>query len=269
MSDSQYEFTVPNYDLAKTVECGQFFRWDKLENQDGYRLVSGDSMCIARKIGDKLCIFAVNEPNAGYWRNFFGIDFFNEQYSKLEFIMNSTPYLRQVWEVSRGTWLLNQNAWEVLLWGLISQRNNIPRIKQCVSYLCKNFGKKFDGYFGYPNPSKIVESNLTYASLGYRERYVRGAARQVSDHSFKLELLTPDRVSMKTALQHLMRLEGVGIKVSSCIALYGLGHTDAFPVDIWIERAMDEGAITHNDIESYGKLAGLVQLQLYYYMLHR
>ena len=108
---------------------------------------------------------------------------------------------------------------------------------------------------------------MNLCSLGYREPYLYNAAKQVRDGDLELESLLAPRVKSCDAIQQLVRLHGVGIKVAQCTALFGMGHTDLFPVDVWIERAILRQYIDYDDIAKFGEYSGLVQQYIYNYMI--
>ena len=94
-------------------------------------------------------------------------------------------------------------------------------------------------YIAYPLPDAILgmsEEQLRACKLGYRWRYVRAAALAVADGALVLPALIP--AEEEETLACLTAVPGVGVKVASCVSLFGLHHMDAFPVDVWIKRIL-------------------------------
>lgn len=276
------EYTVPatGYDLAKTMECGQYFRNIKVGNV--YLLLQGDKYCLVTQDATSLKLAIPEEPteeetnmSAVIWKEFLDVnDLSTRDMSNFLYCMNSTPFLREALDFSSGLHILHQDPWECLITFILSQRNSVERIKQCVDNICWAAGEPFDIpniglFYKFPRPEALVPSILHDSGLGYRERYVYNTAKEVASKSLVLSDLIASHASLKIAIQRLMCLNGVGHKVASCVSLFSLGHSCAWPVDIWIERAMQEANITYEDVSTFGKDAGLIQEYIYYYVTHR
>jgi len=193
--------------------------------------------------------------------------------------------MRRACEYGYGIRILKQDLWETIVSFIISQNNNIPRIKGCIENLAKLFGEKAGEYGGnqyYNIPSPEVMASLTAEDLapvrlGYRAPYLIETARQVlakggmSAVAEELaECTTPDE-----ACEYLRQFQGVGPKVASCIALFGLARLDAFPVDVWVKRVMnrlydidekDVKAMNQYAADHFGKNGGIAQQYLFYYI---
>ena len=139
-----------------------------------------------------------------------------------------------------GLRILNQPAWEALVAFILSANNNVSRIRGLVQKLLVHFGEKYDTprgeLFAYPSPERIAqcsEEELRALGMGYRDKYLIATARAVAG-GFPLEELRG--MDYDSAHARLLTLAGVGDKVADCVQLFGLGHTEAFPVDVWIAR---------------------------------
>lgn len=176
-----------------------------------------------------------------------------------------------------GLKVLNQPAWEALCAFIISANNNVKRIRLTVSLLNEKYGKavtyKGEKLYGFPSPevlSKISEEELRLEiRCGYRAKYLTETAKMIAD-GFPLESL--GNVSYEEARKRLMELPGVGGKVADCVALFGLGHREAFPVDVWVKRLMESwfsvtGTPEHirkEAVRIFGINAGLYQQALFH-----
>lgn len=264
----EFRFHPKNYSLAKTIRSGQLFRYTPI-GRGAFHLVVGNRVCNVQQQEEfgTVSVYSDNRDDMDFWRDFLAFEEPDEV--ELKWLMQRTPKLAEAYEMGRGLRILHQPAWEALVGFIISQRNNIPRIKQCVDRMCQKLGAPInleDNRF--PTPEVILPGTLADCGLGYRESYIYSVASAVKSGELDLERLhSKSGCSSIRALQELERLQGVGPKVARCVALFGLGHTDLFPVDIWIERAIRQGVMAYEDIEIFGRLSGLIQQYVYYYML--
>lgn len=149
-----------------------------------------------------------------------------------------------------GLRLLQTDAWECLLGFLTSIHDSVAAIETRMARLCRLFGEPLrttlEGFargrtHAVPGPERLARAHearlRSAASLGFRARYVRAAARAVLRGDLPLEELP--RMPYDEAHEVLLSLDGVGDKVADCVQLYGLGHLESFPVDRWVRRAME------------------------------
>lgn len=256
------------YDLVKTLTCGQLFRWYRLDERK-FKLVSQLHTCIVQQ-DEVFGPVSVYAEDLDYWYNFLSLDDKSFDFASFYDVMHSTGILAEIYNYSLGIRILNQDPWEALAGFVISQRNNIPRIMQCVERIAARLGTPVDiDHNSFPSPQVIVPFSLYDCGLGYRESYLYSVSAAIRIGEIQLDALTVESgCSSDRALQDLERLHGVGYKVACCAALYGLGHRDIFPVDVWIGRAIDRGYISYDLIKSLGNNKGLVQQYLYYFMIN-
>ena len=121
-------------------------------------------------------------------------------------------------------------------------------------------------YYTFPSAQRIAALEpgaLDVLRCGYRASYIRSAAQAVADGSLDLEaLISCDCVSARA---RLMREQGIGPKVANCVVLFGLYHLEAFPIDVWIKRALKENFPKGFDPTTLGEYAGLAQQYIFYY----
>ncbi|MBQ4101243.1 MAG: DNA-3-methyladenine glycosylase 2 family protein, partial [Oscillospiraceae bacterium] len=124
-----------------------------------------------------------------------------------------------------------------------SQNNNIKRIKGIVKSLCENFGERLSsGAYTFPSYeviAKLTPDDLAPIRSGFRAKYLIDGAKKVASGEVSFEYLKTAPID--SAREHLKQIKGVGDKVAECVLLYGLNRLDAFPIDVWIKRALDEG----------------------------
>ena len=144
-----------------------------------------------------------------------------------------------------GMRILRQEPWECLISFICSANSNIPRISANVEDMASSFGRpiSFDGIerSAFPTPARLAEAGeqrLRELRLGFRAKYVAAVARIVADGN--LDLFALREASYQEALDALTALPGVGDKVANCVLLFSLDKLEAFPVDVWIDRALRE-----------------------------
>lgn len=187
-------------------------------------------------------------------------------YELYQSCMTNDPFLVDAIKAGGGIRMLWQDLWEMVVTFVISQRNNIPRIRSAVETLCREFGTplgEVDGkiVYGFPTAEQLRGADLSCASLGYREKYIRALCDVEPDFWQRL-MSQKDDEAKKT----LLSLTGVGEKVANCIMLFGLHRMNSYPMDVWINRLIDDVYGGKFDSSVYEGFAGYVQqLQFYYY----
>lgn len=258
-----YVLCPDGLDLPHTLDCGQAFRWE--ENGNGiWRGAACGKYLELEKAADGTVIFYNTSPADfnGVWRKYFDLD---RDYGKINEIFSENETLKKAAEYSYGIRILNQNPWETLCSFIISQNNNIKRIKGIISRLCESFGENKNGWYDFPSAEKIASLTLDDLSVlrsGFRAKYILDAAQKVSGGEIDLEGLK--KLSTDEAREQLIKIKGVGPKVADCAILFSLCHIDAFPKDVWIKRAMTVlfGGELPENAKPY---AGIAQQYIFFY----
>ena len=265
--DGYVEF-IPedDFDLPRIFECGQCFRWNADENGVYTGVAFGRAAKIRRE-GDKVIISGSVQDFEDIWREYLDLD---RNYAEIRRGLCIDDYMRSASEFGAGIRLLKQDKWEALCSFIISQCNNIPRIKKIVETLCRTFGDEiaFDGgtYYSFPPPEKVAAlspEDLAPLRCGYRAPYIIGAAQAVADGTIDLDAIaagTPEDAS-----KALKTLNGVGDKVANCVVLFGLQMFNAFPIDVWMKKALAKHYGKGFDPAVFGEYAGLAQQYMFYY----
>ena len=140
-------------------------------------------------------------------------------------------------------------SWEMLVTFIISQRKNIPAIRACVEALCVRYGENLGREYAFPTPAALSgagEEGLRTCALGYRAGYVLAAARLVQTGALDLEALAS--LGDGELLEALTAVPGVGVKVASCVSLFGYHRIAAFPRDVWINRVVHGEKMADRDL---------------------
>ena len=235
-------FAPVQFDLVNTFECGQCFRWTADDDGVYSAVVRGRYIRLYRD-GDIVVLEGADEQSIEeLWREYFDLD---TDYEDLrQEMVRLCPLLDKAAAKLNGIRILYQEPWEALCSFIISQNNNIPRIQGIVSRLCEGF------------------DDLAPLRAGFRARYIIDAARKCAEGSVDLEKLKT--APIEDARKELMTITGVGAKVAECTLLYGLHRMEAFPIDVWMKKALkDEFAgITP---EMLGHTAGIAQQYIFHY----
>ncbi len=262
-SDKIYITNVQNFDLTQTLDCGQAFRWNKQEDGSWGGIAYGKYIEITYENDNIVIIGSDKKDFENIWRHYFDLE---RDYGKIIKEESQNPTVAKAAKYSSGIRLLNQEPWEALCSFIISQNNNIPRIKGIVERLCENFGDKIDGGYTFPCPQTIASLTLDDLSVirsGFRAKYILDAAEKVASGEINLDALK--NTDYDTARNILMTITGVGPKVADCVLLYGLEHKNAFPRDVWINRALDQ-MFDGNIPDCVGKYGGIVQQYIFHYI---
>lgn len=229
---------IGSFSLKNTLDCGQCFRWE--EQVDGsYLGIVKNSVVKASQTGNilKLEELSQNSINKEDWQEYFGFD---TDYVAIESKLKSDDLLARAYKLSPGIRILKQDPWEALISFIISQNNNIPRIKKIIKSLCQVAGQEIiSGVFKFPTPQQILNlSNEELESIksGFRAKYIKNAAELVVNGTVNLKELAAklnDEV-----LNELMKIKGVGVKVGSCVLIYGFNKLNVVPVDVWVKRGI-------------------------------
>ena len=260
------------FSVEKTFDCGQCFRFDKVENSEHeceFRGVAFGRAVSFASDGGELYIYGADEADyESIWRHYLGLDL---DYAAIDadiLSRSSNPALKNAIEFGQGIRILSQDPWEAVCSFIISQNNNIPRIKKIVAALSEKYGEHLGGSdFAFPTPEAMLnagESGLFELKTGFRAKYLYDAARRVA--SGELDLSEISKLSSTDiAAKKLCEVKGIGPKVAACSLLFGFERYDAFPVDVWIRRVMEKYFEPGFDASDLGQYAGIAQQYLFYY----
>ncbi len=227
---------VDNLNIALTLDCGQAFRWAQKPNGAWHGVAEKRAVDIIQD-GDKITVIGDTDEN--FWQTYFDLD---RDYGAICEKLETDIQLRRAISEYGGIRILRQNTWEALCSFIISQNNNIPRIKGIIERLCATFGDDLgNGDFSFPTAEVLAKCNvddLAPLRSGFRAKYIIDAAQKVAGGEVNLHMLATE--DMDVCRAELIKIKGVGAKVAECTLLYGCGRIEAFPVDVWVKRIMAE-----------------------------
>jgi N-glycosylase/DNA lyase len=239
------------FNLDVTLCCGQTFRWNK-QDEWWYGVVGDRAFKIRQAEGE----LEFENTDAGFVKYYFGL------YDDLTVILpriSRDDHIKETVRMFRGLRILRQDPWECLISYICATYKNIAAIKQMLSKLSYLFGDKvrFDNceFYTFPTPQKLATASKTEmlkCGLGYRADYVHETARTVRENKVNIEQL--QKRSYEEARAELMKFRGVGLKAADCILLFSLGKLEAFPIDVWIKRAIVRHYTDHFSTEFITKI---------------
>jgi N-glycosylase/DNA lyase len=293
------EFSVRDYNLAATLTSGQAFRWRLMGNAwEG--VISGRWVRLHQRDSIIEATTAESQSDWQWLTDYLRLD--NDHAAAVASFPDDNP-MRAAAAHCHGLRLLCQEPWECLASFILSSTKQIVQIQQCVALLCERYGESVAALrsaglrpgvvpteesnapgrrpalqnYSFPEPTRIAaasEAELRECKMGFRAKYLLDAARRVS--SGRLDLAALPALSLTEAREALMECHGVGRKIADCVLLFSLGFDEAFPIDVWVERALqqlyfpkrrvkrvrlEQFATTH-----FGPHAGLAQQYLFHYL---
>jgi N-glycosylase/DNA lyase len=226
------------FNLDTTLACGQVFRWDRTSDGWWYGVV-GNRVIKIRQDADRLTYTGVS---ASFIRRYFSLDM---DLAAVLASIDNDPFIHACIRKHRGLRLVRQPPWECTVSYICSTNSNIPTIRRRIASIAGRCGSvvEFEGkmYHAFPGPSTIScvgHDGLTDCRLGYRQPYVSGTSGLVTDEKAWERRIR--KLPYEEARRELMKLHGVGPKAADCILLFAFQKYEAFPVDVWIRRIMQE-----------------------------
>ncbi|MDR2157725.1 MAG: hypothetical protein LBO02_00175 [Holosporaceae bacterium] len=248
-----------DFNMDQVANSGQCFRMRKTSSETWEVTAFARSLRIHRE-GDFDYVFECSrEEYDAVWFDYFDMP---RDYGKIKEKIRATndPYLIAAVDYGYGVRVLRQDLWETIVTFIISQQNNITRIKNIIRRLCEPYGNRF------PAPDileKYTENDFLSLGLGYRAKYLTNISRAATRNDLDFNKLK--RMNCSDAIKFLKRFEGIGAKVANCIALFGLHKIEAFPIDVWIKRIIDDYYCGDFDASRFSGYAGIVQQYMFFY----
>ena len=279
---------VSHFDVGKVFDCGQSFRFDRVFSSTHEGEFSG---CVMGKYvsvaqdGDTLYLYNVTrEEYESFFCRYLSLDRDYGEINANILSLSSNSTLFEAVSVSDGIRILKQEPWEAICSFIISQNNNIPRIKKIIAALSKKCGTAIDvslmsghiaeshleqdgNFYSFPTAKDILAlgvDGLFELKTGFRAKYIYDAAQRMESGEIDLEFLCSD-ARTEDCIEHLCSVKGIGPKVASCALLFGFARLDAFPVDVWIKKAILKYFGDSFSPTDLGKYAGVAQQYLFYY----
>ena len=225
-------------DLELTLDCGQAFRWIREPDGSWSGVASGVYLNIYKSGDDFVFKNTSKESFENVWVHYFDL---NKDYAKICKTLKQDSLISKTIDDYYGIRILNQDSWEALCSFVISQQNNIKRIKGIIDRLCRLYGDEVEnGWYSFPSAQRLSQlsvEDFEALGTGYRAKYLKSLADGVACGEIDLQKIKA--LSLDDARRELLKIYGVGIKVANCALLFGFEFYDAFPVDVWMKRVME------------------------------
>ena len=271
--------------LYDTFECGQAFRYECVERREGYTeymTVAYEKIIRVGQRDERELIFygMSDEDFESIAVPYFSLDRDYEAIGRDIISRTDSEWLTRAADSAAGIRILKQEPWETLFSFIISQNNNIPRIRKIIRSICLEYGRNLSteertsesednlgARYSFPTAKQILErpEGLLPSKPGFRYKYLIDAAAKVESGEVDLAAIAEAK-SYDYTVAELKKICGVGDKVASCVALFGFANLEAFPVDVWMKRAIDEYFGGSLDPKSLGDYAGVAQQYIFHYI---
>lgn len=273
---------IKDFNLEHIFDCGQCFRWERQDDGSYTGAAMGKIVNMRFEPEGRLTVDNCTEEEfTRIWTPYLDLE---RDYAKIKYSLQGEE-IQKAMKYGYGIRILKQDFWEALLSFIISQNNNIPRIKGCIEALTRCCGEKIGiykgkDYYALPKPETLANmtpDKLAECRLGYRGPYLIKTAQKVLEkggaEAAEKELRNCE--TFEEVQEALREYPGVGPKVASCTALFGLGFLDAFPIDVWMRRVMHRlYGMDEKDVRSmedfakknFAPYGGIAQQYLFYYI---
>ena len=269
---------VKNFNIKQILECGQCFRWEKVGELNYIGVAHGRVIEVIQE-DDKVTILNTNEEDFNnIWLDYFDL---KRDYSEIKRGLEHDEILGKSVEYGYGIRLLNQEHFELLISFIISARNSIPSIMKTIKKISQKWGTpieyKGNIYYTFPTPEQLkgaTEEEIKETGASFRSKYIVDTIAKVNESSYDFDLERISKLNADECHTALQNFKGVGSKVADCIMLFSMRKYSAFPVDVWVKRAMiffygaEDASLNKIRIfarDKFGELAGFAQQYLFYY----
>lgn len=274
---------VKNFSLKQTFECGQCFRYEKIDDNNYTVVAFGKVIELLEKDNNIIIYNSTEEDIRNIWIDYFDL---NRDYGKIEDELSKDEIMRKSIEFGSGIRVLNQEPFEMLISFIISARNNIPSIMKTINKICRKWGNeivyKGKNYYTFPEICNIKDATLEEiqdCGASFRSKYIidticniHSSVRSDQNNKYSLDYIMS--LNDDECHEALQLFKGVGAKVADCVMLFSMQKYSAFPVDVWVKRAMmyfygaEDASLKKIRIfarNKFGNLSGFAQQYLFYY----
>jgi N-glycosylase/DNA lyase len=274
---------VKSFELTHVFDCGQCFRWIRQENGNYIGVAFGRVIEVEKRDSDVI-IYNTNEKEFNeIWLNYFDL---KKDYENIKEILSKDELLKQSVEFGHGIRILQQQPFELVISFIISANNRIPMIKRAIDNISKRWGKEIEykgkTYYAFPTVeefAKVSIEEIESCGVGFRAKYIADTVEKIyksmsEEYKQEYDLNFIKAQSDDGCHEALQVFSGIGPKVADCIMLFSMNKYSAFPVDVWVKRAMQHFYLAPDvslkkirdfGRNKFGELSGFAQQYLFYY----
>lgn len=267
---------VKNFELSHIFDCGQCFRWKHQENGNYIGVAFGKVIEVEKRNNDVILYNTNEEDFKNIWGNYFDL---YRDYDAIKEILSKDELLKKSVEFGWGIRLLQQQPFEIIISFIISANNRIPMIKKVINNISEKWGRPITYnnkiYYTFPNIDDLENctiDELEKCGTGFRAKYIKNTIDRILKGDIDISYIK----NLEDDMCHneLQKLSGVGPKVGDCIMLFSMNKYSAFPVDVWVKRAMQHFYLAPDvslkkirvfGRDKFGQLSGFAQQYLFYY----
>lgn len=267
---------VKNFELKDVFDCGQCFRWNKTDTNSYIGVAYGKVIEVSKERNDLIIINTDEQEVNDLWIEYFDL---NRNYDEIKQELSKDPLLQKAVQFGNGIRILKQEPFELLISFIISSNNRIPMIKKAIDTISRKWGNKITyrdrEYYTFPKLEELYTKtieDLEGCGVGFRAKYIVNTCSMVFNEKNLLgDILVCNDDDCHINLQ---KFAGVGPKVADCIMLFSMQKYSAFPVDVWVKRAMMHFYVAPDvslkkirefGRNKFGDLSGFAQQYLFYF----
>lgn len=284
-----YERILTDFDIKSIMDSGQVFRIRPLSAAgETFLAAAGNHAVLIRQKPEaegrmRVSFSCTEEEFSDFWNSYFDLD---RDYEAIRRSVDPADvFLTSAIRCGYGIRILRQDLWETIISFLVSQNNNITRIRRSLEALCERYGEKISvnafsddpdalltagSIHAFPSPEAVLEGGpdgLDGLGLGYRDKYIFRMAQRCAGQEGQEWLDLLQKSSYEDALALLMKEYGIGKKVADCICLFALHHVEAFPIDTHMKQILAAFYPEGFPFSRYEGYAGILQQYMFYYKL--
>lgn len=267
------QIKVTDFSLEHTIDCGQFFLYEYNEQDKFYYITQNDNIFKIKQQGDTLYYNGTSNVTEQFITHFFSLDEDLNERTKTFTDSVLTQALEKYW----GLRNIRQDLWQCMIGFVCSSASNIPKIKNNLRLLCKNFGDEieFEGkiYHTFPTFNQINNlEKIKECKTGYRAKFIYSISNSLQNNNNLEQIKSQNYLDSQKSLMEFM---GIGVKVADCICLFALCHKESFPVDTWIKQIIEKMYLNGEEKtlkqisqyikENFKENAGLAQQYLFHW----
>ena len=246
-----------DFNIGQIAESGQCFRINQIDDYL-WNVVAFDKILTIKQISNEITFYCNEYDFKTIWTSYFDL---NTDYSDIKkFLLNLNDcYLTEAIKYGYGIRILKQDLWETMISFIISQRNNIKKIKLSIEKLCQY-------KIHFPSPQEINSYSFEFLSscgFGYRTNYIQNLTKSIVNKKFNLNALKT--MNYESSIEKLLTIKGIGNKIANCVMLYGLHHVNAFPIDTWMKKIISKHYKKDFNYKKFYPYCGIAQQYMFFY----